>query len=192
VVEVSHSSDGTKAPSEKRVREVALEVKKGSLLASSDRMRTVLYKRATFVTHLPVEHLFTPSHSWLSRVPEIPNLWRVGYTKFALRMLGDMVDIQLEKKGEDAVAVGDVIGSIEGFKAISDLYSVANGRFLRGNPEHVSKLEAITEKPYDSGWLYEVEGEPDSRALDVDGYRDLLDATIDRLLQKEQESKAQP
>ncbi|MGZ8937714.1 MAG: glycine cleavage system protein H [Limisphaerales bacterium] len=155
-------------------------------------MRTVLYKRATFVTHLPVEHLFTPSHSWLSAVPASPNLWRVGYTKFALRMLGELVDVQLEKKTDDAVEVGDVIGSIEGFKAISDLYSVANGRYVRGNPDLASKLEAIAEKPYDSGWLYEVEGEPDSRALDVDGYRNLLDATIDRLLQKEQESKAQP
>ncbi|MGZ8899305.1 MAG: glycine cleavage system protein H [Limisphaerales bacterium] len=155
-------------------------------------MRTVLYKRATFVTHLPVEHLFTPSHSWLSAVPARPNLWRVGYTKFALRMLGELVDVQLEKKTDDAVEVGDVIGSIEGFKAISDLYSVANGRYVRGNPDLASKLEAIAEKPYDSGWLFEVEGEPDSRALDVDGYRNLLDATIDRLLQKEQESKAQP
>ena len=176
---------------QKPAREVALEVKKGLLLASSDQMRTVLYKRATFVTHLPVEHLFTPSHSWLSKVPERPNVWRVGYTKFALRMLGELVDVQLERRENEAVSVGDVIGSIEGFKAISDLYSVVNGRYLGGNPALASKLEAIAEKPYDSGWLYEVEGEPDSRVLDVNGYRNLLDATIDRLLQKEQESKAQ-
>jgi glycine cleavage system H protein len=155
-------------------------------------MRTVFYKRATFVTHLPAEHLFTQSHSWLSAVPDRPNRWRVGYTKFALRMLGELVDVQLERKADEPVEVGDVIGSIEGFKAISDLYSVVNGRYVRGNPELASKLEAIAEKPYDSGWLYEVEGEPDSRALEVNGYRNLLDATIDRLLQKEQESKAEP
>ena len=177
---------------QKPAREVALEVKKGLLLASSDQMRTVLYKRATFVTHLPVEHLFTQSHSWLSKVPETLNIWRVGYTKFALRMLGELVDVQLERRENEAVSVGDVIGSIEGFKAISDLYSAADGRYLRGNPDLASKLEAIAERPYDGGWLYEVEGEPDSRALDVNGYRNLLDATIDRLLQKEQETKAQP
>ena len=160
------------------------------LLASTDRMRTVLYKRATFVTHLPEAHLYTHSHSWLSSAPDQPRLWRVGYTKFALRMLGELVDVQFERKPGDTVQVGEVLGSIEGFKAISDLFSVVNGRFIRGNPELASKLEAISEKPYDDGWLYEVEGDPDARSMSVEGYRALLDATIDRMLQKEQESKS--
>src|SRR5687767_13729019 len=30
-------------------------------------MQTVLYKRATFVTHLPVGHLYTASHNWISK-----------------------------------------------------------------------------------------------------------------------------
>jgi len=171
--------------------EVALELPNRVLLGSRDQMQTVFYKRATFVTHLPVEHLFTPSHSWLSAVVDQPKLWRVGYTKFALRMLGELVDVQFERKASESVKVGEVIGSIEGFKAISDLFSVANGRYVRANPELASKLEAISEHPYDAGWLYEVEGEPDARAVDVNGYRNLLDATIDRMLQKEQESKAE-
>jgi glycine cleavage system H protein len=107
-------------------------------------------------------------------------------------MLGELVDVQFERAPGAQIEIGDVLGSIEGFKAISDLFSVARGRFVRANPEVASKLEAIAEKPYDEGWLYEVEGEPDSRAMDINGYRNLLDATIDRMLQKEQESKAQP
>ena len=152
-------------------------------------MRTVFYKRATFVTHLPEGHLYTHSHSWLS--PEGAGLWRVGFTKFALRMLGELVEVQFERKGGEPLEVGEVLGSIEGFKAISDLFSVVDGRFVRANPQVASKLEAIAERPYDEGWLYEVEGAPDSRTMDVNSYRNLLDATIDRLLQKEQESKAQ-
>jgi glycine cleavage system H protein len=154
-------------------------------------MRTVFYKRATFVTHLPETHLYTHSHSWLSAVEGSAGLWRVGFTKFALRMLGELVDVQFERKHGEALQVGEVLGSIEGFKAISDLFSVVDGRFVRANPQLASKLEAISERPYDEGWLYEVEGAPDSRVMDVNGYRNLLDATIDRLLQKEQESKAQ-
>src|SRR5688572_10746056 len=103
-------------------------------------MQTVLYKRATFVTHLPAGHLFTPSHSWLSRVqdhsgqPSAPKRWRVGYTKFALRMLGEIVDVQVEKQPGGAIAPGDILGNIEGFKALSDLYAVGRGKFLRANP----------------------------------------------------------
>jgi hypothetical protein len=64
------------------------------------------------------------------------------------------------------------------------------GKILRANPELATSLERLAEKPYDDGWIYEFEGAPDSRAMDVNGYRNLLDATIDRMLQKEQESQA--
>jgi glycine cleavage system H protein len=162
-------------------------------------MQTVLYKRATFVTHLPVEHLFTPSHSWLSQIQDPsgqpsplspPKRWRVGYTKFALRMLGEIVDVQVEMQPGGVIAPGDIVGNIEGFKALSDLYAVGTGKFVRANPELGANLEQLSAKPYDAGWIYEFEGEPDGRAMDVNGYRNLLDATIDRMLQKEQESKA--
>ena len=116
--------------------------------------------------------------------------WRVGYTKFALRMLGEIVDIQLERKPGEQIQAGDILGTIEGFKALSDLFCVGTGRYIRSNPDLAANLEMVMEKPYDEGWLYEFEGVPDTRALDVRGYRNLLDATIDRMLQKEQESKA--
>jgi glycine cleavage system H protein len=149
-------------------------------------MRTVLYKRATFVTHLPVEHLYTPSHNWLSRAGK--GEWRIGYTKFALRMLGELVDLKFNVEPGAEVRVGDIVGSIEGFKAISDVYSVAQGRFVAGNTG-LSDLECVTEKPYDEGWLYQVAGAPDKRAMDVDGYRALLDVTIDRILEKQRQEE---
>ena len=149
-------------------------------------MRTVFYKRATFVTHLPAEHLYTPSHNWLSRAGE--GEWRVGYTKFALRMLGELVDVKFTTAAGAAVEVGDIVGSIEGFKAISDVYSVAKGQFVTGNTG-LGDLECVTDKPYVEGWLYQVAGEPDPRAMDVDGYRALLDVTIDRILEKQRQEE---
>ena len=53
-----------------------------------------------------------------------------------------------------------------------------------------TSLGELIEKPYDAGWLYEFTGEPDDRALDVDGYRALLDATIDRMLEKQQQQES--
>jgi glycine cleavage system H protein len=150
-------------------------------------MQTVFYKRATFVTHLPADHLYTPSHNWLSRVGE--GEWRVGYTKFALRMLGELVDVKFEAAPGASVQVGDVLGHIEGFKAISDLYSVVKGHFASGNSSLISGLESVTEKPYDEGWIYQAAGEPDPRAMNVDGYRALLDVTIDRILEKQRQEE---
>ena len=153
-------------------------------------MPTLFYKRATFVTHLPEGHLYTRSHSWIARLEGEENRWRVGYTKFALRMLGEIVDVQIERKADDAIAPGDILGTIEGFKALSDIYSVGHGEFVRANAALAGGLEVLAEKPYEDGWLYEFAGSPDDRAMDVHGYRNLLDATIDRMLQKEQESKS--
>lgn len=145
---------------------------------------TVFYKRATFVTHLPKTYLFSPSHYWLA--PEENGVWRVGFTKFATRMLGELVDHQFEKSGGDAVASGEIIGSVEGFKAISDLYSPMDGRFIESNAALVQEVDLIGREPYGDGWLFRIEGTPDSRCSDVESYRQLLDATIDRMLEKQQ------
>ena len=150
-------------------------------------MRTVFYKRATFVTHLPADHLYTHSHNWLSRTAE--GDWRVGYTKFALRMLGELVDVKFETTPGTAIQVGEIVGSIEGFKAISDIYSVGRGKFVTGNSGLTSGLENVSKNPYEEGWLYQIAGEPDDRALDVEGYRVLLDATIDRILEKQRQEE---
>lgn len=151
--------------------------------------RTILYRRATFVTHLPVAYLYTPAHAWLARVSEGPGgtRWRVGYTKFALRMLGEVVDVQWERAPGQTVKPGDVLGAIEGFKALSDIYCAGRGRFAGGNPDLTASLSAVNEQPYQAGWLYEFDGDPDLRAMDINGYRDLLDATIDRILESQQQ-----
>lgn len=151
---------------------------------------TLLYKRATFVTQLPVTHLYAPSHCWLAAAGD--RRWRVGFTKFALRMLGELVDVRFERPPGAPVQPGDVLGSIEGFKAVSDIYCVGDGRFTGANPALQSGLEPLGRDPYDAGWLYEFEGEPDPRCLDVHGYQELLSATIDRILarQKADESSA--
>lgn len=144
---------------------------------------TFFYKRATFVTHLPKDYLFSPSHYWLA--PEEPGRWRVGFTKFATRMLGEMVDHQFEKNRGDAVVSGEIVGSVEGFKAISDVYSPVSGRFLEGNPLLAQDPGKITEDPYGEGWLFRMEGEPDVRCSNFESYCVLLDATIDRMLEKQ-------
>ncbi len=145
---------------------------------------TLFYKRATFVAHLPVGHRYTASHTWMRSVAESPGNWRVGLTKFALRMLGELVEARFEAVPGQAVRVGDVVGNIEGFKALSDLFCVVDGTFQRGNPDLDAGLEPLSRDVHHV-WLYEITGTPDLRSLDVHGYVGVLDATIDRMLERQ-------
>lgn len=140
---------------------------------------TLHYRRALFIADLPVDHLYSPAHAWLT--PNGEGAWRIGLTKFATHLLGDMVDHDFEAKPGDAVAPGQIIGWIEGFKAISDLFCVATGEFVRRNPELADQITLINRDPHGEGWLYEVKGTPDSKCMDVHAYIAFLDRTIDRL-----------
>jgi len=144
---------------------------------------TLFYKRSHFVTHLPVNHLYTRSHFWLAPMPE--GEWRVGLTKFATRMLGDMVDHGFEIEAGAAARLGQIVGWVEGFKAISDVYCVAQGTFLGGNSALRETISLIDKRPYGEGWLYAVRGDPDEKCLDVHGYREHLDRAIDLILSKQ-------
>lgn len=150
---------------------------------------TLFYKRATFVAHLPVGHRYTASHAWLAPAEGAEGVWRVGLTKFAQRMLGELVEVRYEVEPGAEVGLGDVVGNIEGFKAVSDLFCVVEGRFGGGNPALREGLEPLTRGIHHT-WVYEVKGQPDPRALDVAGYAGVLDDTIDRMLAKQQAEEA--
>jgi len=140
------------------------------------------YKRSRFSTRLPVDRLYAPSHFWLAQIE--PGVWRVGFTKFATRMLGDLVEHGFSVKPGDKVAVGQTIGWVEGFKALTDLYCVADGEFVGPNPALEADPTLTDTDPYGQGWLYRVRGTPESNSVDVRGYMQMLDLTIDKMQDK--------
>jgi glycine cleavage system H protein len=141
---------------------------------------TVFYRRSRFATRLPVDRWYTPAHYWL--VQEEAGVWRVGLTGFATRMLGDLVEYGFAVKPGGAIAVGQTIGWLEGFKAVADLFSVARGEFLGANEALTGDITLVESEPYKRGWLYRVRGEPAEPRLDVQAYVALLDTTIDAML----------
>ena len=149
---------------------------------SSDCGDIIPYKRSRFSSRLPTDRLYTPSHFWARQLE--PGVWRVGFTKFATRMLGDLVEHGFQGKPGSRVAVGEPIGWVEGFKAVTDLYCVIDGEFVGGNPALEQDLTLSDTDPYGEGWLYAVRGTPDPNAVDVHGYIQLLDLTIDRMQEK--------
>lgn len=96
-------------------------------------------------------------------------------------MLGDIVEFQFDVAPSATVTLGQRLGWIEGFKAVSDIYSVGSGTFQAANLALNEQIALIESEPYDRGWLFTLAGEPDPDAVDVDGYIAILDATIDKM-----------
>ena len=136
----------------------------------NERPEEIRYKRSRFSTRLPTDRLYTAAHFWMREDETESGIWRVGLTKFATRMLGDLVEHGFEVRPGDTVNVGQTIGWVEGFKAISELYSVMTGEFLGGNPALEQDVTLMDTRPYGEGWLYRVRGEPDRESLPVEGY----------------------
>ncbi len=141
------------------------------------------YRRSRFSTKLPDDRRYTPGHFWLREVE--PGLWRVGITRFAQRMLGDLVEYGFEVKEGQAVELGEIMGWIEAFKATADVYCAGTGAFVRGNPVLETEPRRFDIDPYSEGWLYELRGDPDPHAVDAAGYTKLLDLAIDKIQGKE-------
>jgi glycine cleavage system H protein len=141
----------------------------------------VFYNRVRFKTKIPGDRLYTASHYWMAP-EEAPNTWRVGLTTFATRMLGEMVEHDLELPDDRTIQCGQIIGWMEGFKATSDIYAMIDGCFLEENPLLEDNLEALSERPHGKGWLYHASGDPEPTHYDATGYAAFLDETIDRML----------
>ena len=161
-------------------------------------METVRFRHAHFSARFPVDCLYTPSHFWMRPADgpagqavvdvageaasnDTPRLWHVGFTKFATRMLGELVEMVLEVKPDQTVAGGERLGTVEGFKAVSDLFCVVDGRLTAANPALTAEACLTHSDPYGAGWLYAVQGTPTPGWLDVHSYIALLTATIDQL-----------
>ena len=142
----------------------------------------ILYKRNRFQSRLPTARLYTRSHFWLAEQGPGSGLFRVGFTRFATRMLGEVVEHGFEVKPGDSVKVGQEIGWVEGFKALSDLYCVIDGAFEGGNLAIDADPTLIDKDPYHKGWLYLARGTPEPNSVAVQGYIGILDATIDKML----------
>ena len=138
------------------------------------------FRKSRFSTRLPLDRLYTAAHFWIAETS--PSCYRIGFTKFATRMLGDLVETGFEVKPGVNIAVGKVIGWIECLKAASDLFCMVDGEFLGENPEINDHPEFLQKDPYGKGWLYEARGNPEPDAVSAEGYAVLLDATISKML----------
>ena len=145
----------------------------------------IKYKRSRFNATFAEDRFYSKAHYWFSR-QENGN-YQVGLTKFAARMLGELVEFGFEVKAGTKIAEGDIIGWLEGFKAASDIYSFIEGTFIGENKLLVETPELLHAKPHRDGWLYEVSFDPSKQEnlLSVHEYAEFLDDSIDKMTGEE-------
>ena len=123
----------------------------------------------------PVELHYHPEHTW-ARVEGTTAT--VGITDFAQDELGDVVFVELPEVGR-AVGVGEVFGSVESSKSVSELFSPVAGEVVEVNEMLEDSPEMINDDPYGEGWVMRVrvaEGLGRGELLDADGYAKMIDA----------------
>ncbi len=101
---------------------------------------------------IPANLKYTKEHEWL-RV-EGDTAW-VGITDYAQSELGEIVYVEVETVGEE-LAEGDVFGSVEAVKTVSELFLPVSGTILELNAELEAAPELINNDPYGKGWIVKI------------------------------------
>jgi len=121
----------------------------------------------------PNDLLYTKDHEW-ARVEGAVAV--IGVTRFAVDQLGDVTQVDLPKEGE-MVRQGDIFGSVESVKAVSDLFAPLSGKVVKVNSPLGESPEYVNEEPYDEGWMIHVElskPEETKGLMDAAAYQDFL------------------
>jgi glycine cleavage system H protein len=121
--------------------------------------------------NVPGELKYTKDHEW---VKFEGNTAIVGITDFAQGELGDIVFVEIETEGEELES-GEVFGTIEAVKTVSDLFMPLGGKVAEMNGDLESNPELVNEDPYGKGWMIKIEfeGEPDmEELLDAEAYQE--------------------
>ena len=122
----------------------------------------------------PTDRRYSEDHEWIAVDGEVA---LVGITDFAQKELGDIVYVELPANGQ-RVKAGDVLGTIESVKAVSEILAPVAGTVVDANQELDGKPEAVNEDPHGSGWYCKLRladaAEVDT-LLDAEAYQKLIE-----------------
>ena len=123
--------------------------------------------------NIPAELKYTKDHEWV-RIEG--NIAVVGITDFAQGELGDIVFVDIDSVGDELNA-GDVFGSVEAVKTVSDLYLPISGKVVEFNEELEGEPELVNTDPYGRGWIIKLEiasGADQSELLSAEQYNGVI------------------
>lgn len=116
--------------------------------------------------NFPTNIKYSADHEWVRIEGETAY---VGVTDYAQEQLGDIVFVDIPTVG-DHLETGEVFGTIEVVKTISDLMLPVAGEVLEQNEALESNPELVNTDPYGEGWIIKVQFDT------IEDYNNLMDA----------------
>ena len=115
--------------------------------------------------NFPESLRYTKDHEWIRLDGDVAT---IGITDFAQHELGDIVYVEIESIGKELNA-GEVFGTVEAVKTVSDLFLPVRGSITEVNPKLNSNPELVNNDPYGEGWMVKMTV---SSAADVEALMD--------------------
>jgi glycine cleavage system H protein len=124
--------------------------------------------------NIPAELKYTKDHEWI-KIED--NIATVGITDFAQGELGDIVYVDVDTL-DDNVEEGEVFGSVEAVKTVSDLFMPLSGEIIEFNETLEDDPELVNSDPYNKGWMIKISISDSSQIetlLDAEAYQKLTE-----------------
>ena len=107
--------------------------------------------REPLVASIPTDLLYTPEHEYVRRTAD-PAVVEIGITDYAQGELGDIVFVDLPKRGASFGRMA-VFGTVEAVKAVSELFCPLGGEIIEANGALEGDPSLINRDPYGAGWM---------------------------------------
>ncbi len=111
--------------------------------------------------NIPGDLQYTKDHEWIRMDGDVAT---IGITDFAQGELGDIVYVEIETEGE-TLSSGDVFGTVEAVKTVSDLFMPVSGEVIEVNSGLESSPENVNSDPYGEGWMVKIKVSGDADDL---------------------------
>ncbi len=121
----------------------------------------------------PKNLMYTSEHEWVKLEG---NIATIGITDFAQSELGDIIFLEFPNIDEH-FSSGDVFGTIEAVKTVSDMYMPLTGKVIDINEDLNDSPEEVNDDPYENGWMVKIQIEDNidkSELLDSQSYTELI------------------
>ena len=120
---------------------------------------------------IPEKLKYTESHEWI--LDHGDGTVSVGITAMATEQLGELVYVELPKRGS-RYKQGEACAVVESTKAASEVYAPLSGEVIEANDALSAAPGEVNNAPYAGGWLFKLKladrGEL-ARLLDAAAYR---------------------
>ncbi|MDG1698043.1 MAG: glycine cleavage system protein GcvH [Polaribacter sp.] len=123
--------------------------------------------------NIPSNLKYTKDHEWIKIEDSVAT---IGITAFAQGELGDIVYVDIDTLDE-ALEEGEVFGSVEAVKTVSDLFMPLSGEVIEFNEALEDDPEFVNSDPYGKGWMIKLKISDSTQIenlLDAKAYKELI------------------